>query len=366
MRRILNALGVGLIVLVVLVGAFAGYLATSNTPPRRLSEGWLRVKSMPQARGEVAMALAETRPRGPALCSFTPCPDRLVYVLGGLAGGTGRSTDRVHLFDPPANAWREGPPLPEARHHPAAVGLGDTIYVTGGSKKNTSLEPERNVWVLRPGRRSFERLAAMPEGRTAHGMVTVNGKIYVVGGMGRTSRVLIFTPGSGWSFGAAMPGRRDHAAVVVLQDSIYVIGGRDDKGVSTRVDIYDPAADSWTQGPPLPAGNSAMAAAVLADGLIHVVGGEDPRVARGRVNDVHLVLDTVGRVWLEGPKPIQVVHGTPGVSIQGKLLIVGGSRRQGFFSVLGWTGIAQVFDPTLLAGRDEPSPSPQPSPKPSG
>lgn len=364
MRRLFNALGLLALVILVLAGAFAGYLATSNTPPRRLSEGWVRVTNMPSARGEVASAVVESIPRGPKLCVGDPCPERLVYVVGGLGGALGRTSDVVSIFDPPAQAWRVGPPLPEPRHHLAATGLADTLYVTGGSVSTTSFAPERNVWVLRPGRRTFERLAAMPEGRTAHGMVDMDGKVYVVGGKGPTSRVMIFEPGGGWHFGAAMPGPRDHAAVVAFQSRIYVIGGRDQKGVSKRVDVYDPAADEWSEGPSLPQANSAMAVAVLADGLIHIAGGEDPRVVGGSVRDVHLVLDTVAKVWLVGPKPIQAVHGTPGVAIQGKLLIVGGARRQGLFSALGWTGIAQVFDPGLLLDEPTPNPTPQNSPTP--
>jgi hypothetical protein len=197
-------------------------------------------------------------------------------------------------------------------------------------------------------------------------MVAVRDHLYVVGGKGKTSRVLIFDPSTGWKPGAPMPGPRDHVAAVVLADRIVVIGGRGGKGLSNRVDIYDTNTDTWTSGPPLPQPNSAVAAATLADGLIHVVGGEKPNVIGGGVRDRHLVLDPAARLWLEGPVPLLPVHGAPAVSIQGRMLIVGGSRRQGGFSSLGWTGIAQVFDPALLvASEPTPSPTQQPSPVPS-
>lgn len=366
MRRIFSAFLVGLLVLGVVLGAFAGYLITSNPPPRRDSAGWLRVKSMPGARGELAAGVVQAQPGGPRLCPATPCPDRLVYAVGGLAGPLAKVLDRVQIFDPPANAWRDGPPLPEPRHHLAAAGLGDTLYVTGGTPAKRGLDPHANVWVLRPGRTSFERLADMPEGRVAHAMVALNKKLYVLAGRGPSSAVLIFDPSKGWSKGAAMPGRRDHVAAVAVQNKIYVIGGRDSSGVSRRVDIYDPAADGWAEGPPLPDALSAATAAALDDGLIHVVGGENPRMIGGRVFDLHLAFDPIGSVWLEGPRPLLATHGGAYADVTGKLLIIGGSRRQGTFSIFGWTGLVQVFDPQQLGGEPSPSPTPNPSPAPSG
>lgn len=359
-----------LLVLSIILGAFAGYLATSNPPPRQSSDGWVRVKSMPSARGEVGEALVEARAGGPSLCPTSPCGDRLVYVVGGRGGALGSVSKRVDVFDPPAASWRRGPDLPEPRHDVGAVGLSDTLYVTGGVASSTGFKPETNVWVLRPGRLSFERRAAMPEPRAGHGAVAVGSKIYVVAGAGPSSNVLIFDPASGWKTGSAMPVPRDHAAVVAVGKRIYVLGGRTARGLTSRVDIYDTAADSWSSGPDLPIPNSAMAAGQLSDGLIHIMGGENPKLVGGNVRDKHFALDPVGGIWLEGPKPLLAVHGAPGVVVQGKLLVIGGSRRQGLFSTAGWTGLAQVFDPALLpggpgSGGAPGAPSPKPSLKPS-
>lgn len=366
MRRTLYGILVGLLVLVVVLGAYGGYLVTSNTPARRDSAGWLRVRSMPGGRGEVATAVVEARPGGPRLCPTLPCNERLVYAAGGLGGPFAKVLDRVQVFDPPANAWRDAAPLPEPRHHAAAAGLGDTLYVTGGTPKKRGLDPHSNVWVLRPGRTSFERLADMPEGRVAHAMVEVGGKLYVVGGRGPSAKVLIFDPAGGWTTGAALPAPRDHVGAVAVQNKIYVIGGRDTE-VSRRVDVYDTSSDTWAPGPPLPEPSSAMAAGLLQDGLIHIVGGENPSLIGGAVRDEHLALDPVGGLWLTGPKPIQAVHGSPGVVVAGNLVIVGGARRQGTLSVFGWTGLVQVFDPAdFRSDVGGPGSSPSPSPKPSG
>ena len=62
-----------------------------------------------------------------------------------------------------------------------------------------------------------------------------------------------------------------------VDGNIHVIGGRF-KGPADRTglhDIYDPATDAWTAGPPMPTPRSGLAGA-LYHGLILVLGGELP------------------------------------------------------------------------------------------
>jgi hypothetical protein len=40
--------------------------------------------------------------------------------------------DRVDIYDPVANRWRAGPPLPTARHGIFPVLAGDRVYVIAG------------------------------------------------------------------------------------------------------------------------------------------------------------------------------------------------------------------------------------------
>ena len=47
-----------------------------------------------------------------------------------------------------------------------------------------------------------------------------------------------------------MPRPRDHLSVVVANDRIWAIGGRDPRSLA-RVDIYDPATNTWQAGPDL-------------------------------------------------------------------------------------------------------------------
>ena len=104
--------------------------------------------------------------------------------------------------------------------------------------------------------------------------------LYVVGGDGETSRVLIYDPASDtWSTGAEMPVHRNHLAAVAADGRVWAIGGRVAAGIQDRVDIYDPATDTWSSGPPLPEATSAASEGVLGS-VIVISGGEAPGAGR--------------------------------------------------------------------------------------
>lgn len=361
LKRALRILALVVVVLLVLGGAYIGNLLTSNTYPRPDADGWARLKNLPGPRGESGATVALPGPAGvPDICPRSPCLPQY-YVIGGISGLLGRTVDRVDILDAGTGNWRLGPAIPEARHHPGAASIEGAVYVSGGSKRAMRWTPENNLWVLRPGRDRWDSLPDMPEGRMGHQMIAANGKLYVIGGRGDSSRVLIYDRTTGWTAGAAMPQKRDHLGAILVGTKIYAIGGRDSR-ILRRVDVYDIATDSWFEGPPLPRATSGMSAELLSDGRIHVVGGEDPGMIGGKVIDRHYVLDPNSGTWSTGPLAILAVHGAAADEVAGFLVIVGGARRQGALSILAWTGVTQRFNP-----REAPvSPTPTPMPTPTG
>ncbi len=321
--RIVRQIARVLLSLLLIFALLVGYLFWTTPGPRE-TQGWDRLDDLDAGRGEAASAVAE---------------GRRLYVIGGLQGAFASASDRVDVYDATTGTWSRAPSLPEARHHPAAAALGGTIYVTGGSKKATDWSPETNAWRLLPGADAWEPIQPLPEGRMGHQMVGFDGRLFAVGGRGGAD-VLVYDPDGGWTRGAPIPQPRDHLAVVESGGRLFAIGGRDDE-IRARVDAYDVLADRWTEEPPdLPIPMSAMAAGVLADG-IHVVGGEDPQTVGGGVIEAHWVLGDDD--WVEAPLPIVATHGSAFGVIDGSLVIAGGARRQGAWSVLGWTGITQWF-----------------------
>ena len=362
LRRSLKILALALVVLLVIGGAFIGNLLTSNAYPHPEGQGWIRLRDMPRPRGEAGSTVVLPGPPGtPDICPRGACAPQLM-VAGGLRGPFAQTVAFVDILDAGTGRWRSGPNLPEPRHHAALAAIDGSAYLSGGARHATRWTPEKNLWVLRPNSDSWDRLPDMPEGRMGHQMIAANGKLYVIGGRGESSKVLIYDRTSGWSEGAPMPTPRDHLAAVLVQNKIYAIGGRH-HGIVRNVDIYDIATDTWSQGPSLPRPMSAMAAGLLADGRIHVVGGEDPGTFGGGVIDRHFMLDLASGTWSSAPKALLAVHGAGYGEIAGVLLIAGGSRRQGTFSVLAWTGVTQEFNPRQAPGAPSRPPGSTPAPR---
>lgn len=323
-------------VLGVAIGALAyvGYLRVTAPGPRA-APGWTLFPEMPNARGETASAVLDGK----------------VYVAGGYTGLGFETTALVSIYDVASNTWSDGLPLPEPRNHAAAASLDGVLYVSGGTGPDG--QATDNLWALRDDG-AWTELPPMPGPRSAHRIAALGGRLYVVGGVGGLlsgagafGRVLVFDPTtSSWLELAGMPLNRDHIALVVAGEQIWVIGGRVNAQSFTYVDVFDPPTDTWFGGPRLPEATSGAAEA-LVDGVIYISGGEDP--ARGEIIDRHWRLDTSlgdAATWeLLAPPPL-AVHGVPGVALEGRFAIIGGSTRPGSESSTAWTGAMQVLDGT--------------------
>jgi hypothetical protein len=77
-----------------------------------------------------------------------------------------------------------------------------------------------------------------------------------------------------WRVAAACPLSRFEANGVVVGDELWVMGGFTSPSleVTRKVDIYDPAADSWRPGPELPGAETHVAAVTVGSDVI-VAGG---------------------------------------------------------------------------------------------
>ena len=122
-----------------------------------------------------------------------------------------------------------------------------------------------------------------------------------------------------------MPVARSSHTAVVVDGKIYVVGGEigdDEDGavITDRVDMYDPAADSWQQMAAMPTARNSHAAAVV-DGKIYVSGGLS---RRAEYLDALEAYDPVADTWttLASLSEARAFH-TSAV-INGKLYVFGG------------------------------------------
>jgi N-acetylneuraminic acid mutarotase len=220
----------------------------------------------------------------------------------------------------------------------------DRIYVTGGYTNLLFSETTDRAWTYDPRARTWARIADLPAPRAAHGMAAIEGSLYVVGGVGPDSKDLwIYDLASDrWDTArAALPTQREHLTATVVDGKLYAIGGRwGDRGNLAALEIYDPAAGTWTRGPDLPIPRSGLTTGVL-EGQIHVTGGES--LSPGRTFGEHEVYDPATARWtaLAGlPTPR---HGLASAVVGGRWYVIGGGAKAGALTFISLTDLVEVF-----------------------
>ena len=156
--------------------------------------------------------------------------DGLVYVFGGRSV-TGAALRSVEVYDPRANRWQDGAPMPTGRVFLAAALASDgRIYAAGGA---IGLHATRVVEAYAPTARTWRKAPPLPSRRLFHAATTgLDGRVYVIGGE---------APGPDW--------------------------------ITRTVVAYDASRRAWAAVPPMLAERIQPAAATAPDGTIYVVGG---------------------------------------------------------------------------------------------
>lgn len=96
-----------------------------------------------------------------------------------------------------------------------------------------------------------------------------------------------------WRAVSACPVARFEAMGGVSGGKMLVMGGFTDSAlnVTTRIDVYDPATNSWTQAPPLPSAQTHVAVAQLGDSIVLAGGFVGPGPS----------WHTTDEVWIRNP-----------------------------------------------------------------
>lgn len=224
------------------------------------------------AAERVAAAVIPPLPEPVASFGATVADDWL-YVYSGHIGkahahskkNLSQKFQRIRLNS--AGAWEPLPAGPGLQSV-ALVPYGDNVYRVGGlSALNEPGAEEQLVSVTdfaryEPQAKKWTALQPLPEGRSSHDAVVVEGKLYVLGGwnLGKEEAwhkhglVLDLTKTDAkWEQLPEQPFQRRALAVAVTGDRIYAIGGMNSDGEpSTDVHYFDWKKRTWAQGPNLP------------------------------------------------------------------------------------------------------------------
>lgn len=266
-------------------------------------------------------------------------------VVGGLTAA-GEASTGVHLYEPARDAWVDGPDMPVALHHTAAVaGPDGRLWVIGGyANRAGSWVPTADVWSLGA---SDKRWRAEPRLSTARGALaaTLAGEVIVaVGGSteGRgsaasVSRVVEFlAPGADrWQRAPDLNDPREHLAATSTGDRVLVLGGRVGSLQSNlrSVESWRPGEGTWRREVPLQKERGGFGAARV-DGVPCVAGGEQPDRT---ISLVECLRDGEWRVVAQLSQPR---HGLALAGLGGRLHVVGGGPTPG----LSVSGAHEVLD----------------------
>ena len=229
------------------------------------------------------------------------------------------------------------------------------IYVTGGSGFQTETnvyDPVTDTWFV---------AAPLPIGVYGPaGAVGGDGRIYVAGGtstgglgLGEADLLQIYDPATdSWTAGPPMLNVAWTPGGAGAPDGrIYVFGGQ---GAGTVVQIFDPVANSWSFGAPMPSTRIELAAATGNDGLIYVFGGQLLPDSTGvQTLDTLDIYDPVTDSWTSGAPMSRPRNNLAGaLGSDGRIYAIGGGVT---YSLGGLTDTVESYDPVTNSWRPEPS-----------
>ncbi|MDZ4373491.1 MAG: kelch repeat-containing protein [Phenylobacterium sp.] len=256
--------------------------------------------------------------------------------LTGLAAGI-NPQDRVGLYDPATNVWREGPRLPFPRHHPVLATARDGVCLFGGYRVGEGGWMALSDALVLDGE-TWSPLPPMPRLQCETVAVTLGDRVHIASGRApRSDRNLewndqgdidshqVFDVGAGrWERARPCPLARNSAAGAAIAGLFYLAGGRRvGEGNSAQLDAYDPGADRWTTLRPMPRAAGGLAAAA-ANGKLYVFGGEGgPGVIANTWS-----YDPKTDQWTAEPDMATPRHGLAGVSIGDRVYAIAGGAKQ--------------------------------------
>ena len=221
------------------------------------------------------------------------------------------------------DSWTTKASIPTARAELGVVSLNGKIYAIGGFVGGTAVGTNE---VYDPATNTWATLSSMPTARAGFGLAVFQNKIYAIGGANAgnqnggyssTNVNEIYDPAKdSWTTGAPMPTARAFLEANVVNGNFYLIGGGDFAntftfGPTALNEVYDPLINSWSTKASVPNAVGYYASAV-AENKIFIIGGS-PSAGTGR--NYNQIYDTKTDSWDSGkPVPVPLWAGIYGAS----------------------------------------------------
>jgi len=247
-------------------------------------------------------------------CSFVQAGDKFI-----LFGGR-ENAQTLDVYDYATDSWSNGGTAPVEFNHSQAITHEGLIWVIGAFKTNNfpNESPADYIYMYNPASEQWIQGMEIPASRKrgSAGLVNYNGSFYLVGGntIGHNGGYVPyfdkFNPNTGvWSQLTDAPNTRDHFQAVTINDKLYAIGGRLSGGAEgtfkpqvPEIDVYDFNTQMWSTldaSKNLPFPRAGLAVTVF-DNEIYTIGGESTFGSMSETNgpkDVVESFNPITEVW---------------------------------------------------------------------
>jgi N-acetylneuraminic acid mutarotase len=280
-----------------------------------------------------------------------------IYVIGGFTADAS-SQAIVEVYDAAANAWKRAADYPVPINHHAVVAIQDGafagLYVFGGyasppipSEQATLPAFTSLAFKYTPATNAWTAIRPLPIPRAAHGAALLDGKIYIVGGaspdaeqaLALTPQVDVYDPATdSYSIGPPLPIPRDHLTVAATAGKVYAIGGQQLSHDLAQADVeaLDVKTGSWSKIENLMHLRAGLTSTIL-EGKVLAIGGENGTTAFPYVES----LDPATGHWTSLPDLPTPRHGLGSTTWNGRAYVLLGGPRFG----LTVTGAVESMGP---------------------
>ena len=167
--------------------------------------------------------------------------------------------------------------LPLALGEVASGLINGVVYVVGEVNPSTlAYDINNGTWQ--------SNLAARPFPGNHHAAEVIGGKLYLFGGLGANAqgKVQIYNPATNtWSLGAPIPFATGSASTALINGLVYYAGGIDLTGNTVvSAAVYNPVTNSWSGVAPMPVGRNHTASGTDGE-KFYIFGGRGPGSGNG-------------------------------------------------------------------------------------
>jgi MYXO-CTERM domain-containing protein len=201
-------------------------------------------------------------------------PSGKVLIAAGEDDAT--RTSAAELWDPSTKTWSDTASISAKRTGAASIALpSGKILLVGGEDVATTISSAAEIYDETTGKwtltasvtpKSYAKLVRLDDGR-----------ILAIGGHGSEQLAEVYDETKGtWTATGTLTGNRNGSiAARLFGKGALVAGGGQVAAANSTSELFDPASNTWSKGPPMATKRALAAGCVFGSGRVLVVGGDD-------------------------------------------------------------------------------------------